>query len=166
MKISFGNTQAMVLFAILFIVVGNFVPVLYAAYAPQGHYIEVNDFSAQDTTTADSSHLVCFDRDVKNANSGTIITQLYLVNGEDNTRLEVDSHTIERYFQEGDKEIKRAFPLPDNIGTGEYRYILVVDMDLAQDRVSREFAFTSEPFTVTESDTPQTSSKNLTKYTC
>lgn len=166
MEITFGNAQVAILFAILFIVVGYTAPVAYAAYAPTDHYIKVDEFSAQDTTTADSSHLLCFDRNVKEPNSGTVFTELYLVNGDSDSRVEVDSRTMERYFQDGDRVVETRMPLPKNLEAGEYRYILVIQMDLAQGRVQREFEYTSEKFTVVEGESAQTTNSTTEKFTC
>ena len=150
MEIKFGNAQIVLLFAILFVVVGHFAPVAFAAYAPQSHYVDVHEFSAQNTTTASDTHLICLDRTMESGRTGTAYTELYLVT-EDGTRVEVDSNTMERYFQGGRHHVKTEVSLPNNLQAGEYKYMLVIKMDLAQGRVAREFAFTSQKFTIEES---------------
>lgn len=166
MEISFGNAQIVLLFTILFVVAGFLAPITFAAYAPADQYIEVNSFEAQNTTTADSSHLICFDRNVKEPNTGTVFTELYLVTGEDGHRVEVDAHTMERYFHEGDSTVQTRMELPPQLEPGEYRYLFVVEMDIAQGRVTREFSFTSDKFTVVESDTPQTTNTTTADFAC
>lgn len=166
MKIQIDNAQAIILFTILFVVIGYLAPVMYAAYAPQSHYVEVNNFEAQNTTTADSSHLICFDRNIEHGKSATVFTELYLVNGDSNTRVEVDSSTMERYFQEGDYAVETRMPLPEHLEAGEYRYILVMQMNLAQGRVTREFEFISESFTVVDRNSTQTESTTTKEFAC
>jgi len=153
MEIDVPRVHTAILFAILFVTVGWIAPAAYASYAPQDHFIQVHEFSAEDTTTDSDSHLICFDRTVSNGQSGKVFTELYLVNGHDNERVEVDSRTMERYFQEGRSHVETPFALPQHIQPGEYRYVLVVQMELAQGRVQREFSFTSETFTITDDPT-------------
>jgi len=166
MKMQIDNAQVIILFTILFVVVGYLAPVMYAAYAPQSHYVEVNNFEAQNTTTADTSHLICFDRDIEHGSSATVFTELYLVNGDSDSRVEVDSTTMERYFQEGDYAVETKMNLPEHMEAREYRYILVMQMDLAQGRVTREFEFQSEPFTVVESDEAMTDNTTTADFSC
>lgn len=152
MNVEITQVHLVILFAILFISLGWIAPAAYASYAPQDSYIEVHEFSATDTTTAAESHTVFFDRTVHSPNTATIFTELYLIS-EDDTRVEVDTRQMERYFQEGSATVVSDFPLPDSIVAGEYRYVMVVEMDLVQGRIIREFVFTSESFTVAKSDT-------------
>lgn len=159
MKIQFQRAHLAILFAILFITIGWIAPAAYASYAPQSEYIEVHEFSAQDATISDDQHQVCFNRTVHNPSTATVFTELYLVQ-EGGERIEVDSRTLERYLQAGDTTVKTAFPLPDNIQPGEYRYVMVVNMDLTQGRVERSFEFTSESFTIS------TSSENISTTAC
>lgn len=166
MEIKIDNAEVVILFTILFVVVGYIAPVMFAAYAPQGNYVQVNNFDAQNTTTSDESHLICFDRDIKKGTSATVFTELYLVNGADDTRVEVDSRTMERYFQGGDYAIETRMPLPKHLEAGEYRYILVMKVDLAQGRVTREFEFTSDRFTVVDSESQQTTNATTEEFAC
>lgn len=149
MKVEIKQAHTAVLFAILFITVGWVAPAAYASYAPQENYITVHEFSAEDTTTQAESHLLCFDRTVKHPRTGKVFTELYLVS-DDNKTVEVDSRTMERYFQKGHRSVETSMPLPNHLEPGEYKYTLVIKMELAQGRVEREFEFTSQPFNVTE----------------
>jgi len=153
MKIEIKQAHLAVLFAILFVTVGWIAPAAYAAYAPPSQYMEVHNFYAQDATTTADSHLVCFDRTVHHGQSGKVFTELYLVNGDGSRTVEVDSRTMERYFQDGRRAVETPFRLPEErLEAGEYRYLLVVQMQLAQGRVTREFEYTSASFNVTEGE--------------
>lgn len=161
MEIEITRVHTAILFAILFVIVGWVAPAAYASYAPDSHYMEVHEFSAENATTGDDSHLICFDRTVHKANSGKVFTELYLVDGNEH-RVEVDSYTMERYFQSGRHQVETPMPLPNHVEPGEYRYVLVVQMDLAQGRVQREFSYTSDTFTIKEGNrTNQTSTANF-----
>jgi len=157
MKVKFERLHTVILFSILFITIGWIAPAGYAAYAPQDQYIEAHEFDAQDATTSADSHLICFDRTVRTGYTGTAITELLIVSDDGDT-IEVDSRTMERYFQAGHRSVKARFPLPEYLEEGEYRYVLVTELRLAQGRVQREFTFHSETFRITEKNT-----KNHTK---
>ena len=149
MNIHFKRAHLIILFAILFITIGWIAPAAYASYAPQGHFITVDEFSAENVTTDDTRHTVTFKRTVNNPSTATVFTELYLVT-ESGERVEVGSRTLERYFQAGNTSVKSEFPLPNTIDKGTYRYLMVVEMDLTQGRIQREFVFLSDPFTVAE----------------
>jgi len=138
------------LFAITFTLVGTLAPVVYATYVPQDGVIEVNEFTAQDTTTDADAHYVCFDRTVERGTSAEVFTELYMLS-EDGQRVEIESRTRDRYFQEGQEEVVTRLELPDNLAEGEYRYVLVAKFDMANGRVTRTFAFRSEPFMIDDS---------------
>lgn len=152
MRITLTQVHLAILFAIVFISIGWVAPLTYATYAPDDRFIEVNEFSAQNATLADDSHQVCFDRDVKAGTSAQLFTELYLVSGND-TLTRVDSKTIDTYLRQGDTTVRMNFDLPDNVRIGEHKYLLVVKMDLANERIVREFQFESEPFQIAENAT-------------
>lgn len=160
MEIDVNRVHTAILFALLFVTVGWIAPAAYASHAPESQFIEVHSFSAQDATTADDRHLICFDRTVYEPNSGTIFTELYLIDGETDTRTQVKTETMERYFQSGTSEVSTLMPLGDHIEAGEYQYMLVVEMDLTEGRVQREFTYKSDTFNITESN--QTTADNNT----
>jgi len=155
MKVEVKQAHTAILFALLFISVGWIAPAAYASYAPERQFIQVNEFSAEDTTTSAERHLICFDRNIEKAQTGKVFTELYLVSNENKT-VEVDSRTMERYFQDGDHAIETTMPLPERLETGEYQYVLVIKMELANGRVEREFEFTSQTFSVTNGSAPTT----------
>jgi hypothetical protein len=146
-EINSSRIAIILLFAIAFAIIGSYAPVMYASYAPENNSIEVHSFKAQDTTVNSDEHYICFDRTIHQPSSGEVFTQLYFV-GDDGTRVEVDSRTMDRYFRNGRREVVRPFDIPKNITAGEYKYLLVVRMELANGRVTRDFTYTSEPFTI------------------
>lgn len=138
------------LFALTFAMIGWLSPVLYATYVPQDQIITVHEFTAEDTTTASDYHYICFDRTVKSGAAADLFTELYLVN-ENGERIEMESETIRRYFQSGRDTVVTPFDLPEEtLVEGEYRYLLVVQMDLADGRVTRDFTYTSDKFNITD----------------
>lgn len=151
MKIQINRVKAAILFAILFVTLGWIAPAAYASYAPASTYMEVHEFSAQNTTTNSNVHMVCFDRTVHEAHTGQAFIELYLKNGDTDKTVEVDSSTMERYFQEGRHDVVTPFELPNHLQEGKYQYLLVVKMELVNGRVAREFAYTSDPFYVEDS---------------
>lgn len=139
------------LFAITFAVIGSAAPVLYATNVPQNQIIDVHEFDADDTTTNSDSHYVCFDRTVKYSTSAKVFTELYLVD-KDGERVEVQSETMYRYLQEGRTEVVSIFTLPEKIAAGEYQYILVLQMNMADGRVTRDLVFNSNTFAIDNGD--------------
>lgn len=135
------------LFIITFTLIGWAAPAVYASYAPADHFIEVHGFEAQNTSTDAEQHLICFDRTMHRSTSGTAFTELYLVT-DDGNRIEVGSDTMTRYFQDGRHRVVTPLELPNNLEEGTYRYVLVVRMEMVDGRVTRDFAYESEPFTV------------------
>lgn len=164
MDISINRVHTAILFSLLFISLGFMAPMTYAAYAPESNYLEVHDFEASNATTADSQHLICLDRTVYEANPAKIYTELYLVTEDDRIRVEVDSFTMERYFQRGRTVVKTTMPLSEHVQAGEYRYVMVVQMELAEGRVDREFEHRSDTFTITQSN--NTTNITTADYSC
>ena len=150
-EVNLSRVAIILLFAISFAIIGTFAPVLYATYTPESSIVEVHSFEAQSTTTQSQQHYVCFDRTVHQPATGKVFTELYLVDKNEN-RVEVDSRTMQRYFQEGRAGVVTPFSLPDDIKSGEYTYLLVIRMELADGRVTRDFAYTSDTFTVTKGE--------------
>lgn len=152
MEIQVRRLHVALLFAILFVSVGWIAPAAYASYAPEDQFIEVHSFEAEDTDTSASEHTICFDRTVHESHSGTIYTELYLVS-DSNASIEVDARTMNSYFEAGRHIVSTEFSLPNDLQAGEYKYLLVVEMELANGRVQREFSYTSETFTITNNTT-------------
>lgn len=148
-------------FAASFALIGWTAPVIYASNAPNSEFIEVHDFTAQNVSSDATSHYLCFNRTVNKAAPGQAYAELYIVNG-DNERAEIDSKVIEQYFQKGQHQISYETPLPPNLEPGEYRYILVIQMDLTNGRVTRNFVFKSDSFFVG----PKYASQEETRYYC
>jgi len=137
-------------FALTFAVIGWVSPILYASNVPQAQVIEVHEFSAQDTTSTEDEHFICFDRTVHKPATAETVTELYMV-GEDGTRIEVDSRKRVDYFVGGNRQVVQSVSLPDELAEGEYKYIFVANFNLADGRVERTFAFESESFYVNDS---------------
>lgn len=148
-ELNLARIAVVLLFALTFTFIGWTAPMIYASYAPQSQIMEVQEFSAQDTSVSADQHYVCFDRTSHRGASGRIFTELYLVDG-DNDPVEVDSNSIRQYFQKGDERIITSFELPQNLRAGEYKYILVIQMELADGRVTRNFEYESNTFTINE----------------
>ena len=142
-----ARVAVILLFATTFTLVGWLAPVLYATYVPANQVIEVHDFTADDTTTESDYHYICFDRTVKQETSGRVFTELYLVDGSDK-RIEIESDSMQRYFQSGRTKVITPYDLPEDLREGEYRYLLVVQLQLADGRVKRSFSYKSDPFVV------------------
>jgi hypothetical protein len=150
MGIELDSKETAILFAVLFVVVGYVAPIVFATYVPSDYYLEINDFQAENAVNGDVSHQVCLDRDVKNGQTGTIFTELYLLNGKNGERVEVGSMSSNEYFEEGSYKIEATMVLPEAIEAGEYRYVLVIEITPAQGRVTRQIEHTSDKFTVYE----------------
>jgi len=135
-------------FSITFMLIGWMSPVLFATYAPQGQIIEANSFTANNATTTSDSHMVCFDRTVSRPAAGQTFTELYLINDNSGSteRTEIAFEITNRYYQEGRSQVATPLNLPNQVVEGKYRYLLVVQMELADGRVTRAFTFKSEPF--------------------
>jgi len=151
------------LFGFMFASIGWLAPAMYATYAPQEQFIEVDNFEASNATIADDSHILCLERTVHEPSPATLFTELYLINDNGET-YEVDSRQNNEFFEQGTDTIKTPYTLPEKIEAGNYRYRLVLEMELAENRVTRSFAFHSNIFTVTDSDNKTSSSYN--DYTC
>lgn len=138
------------LFAISFTLIGWATPVLYASHAPESNFISIHSFEVQNVNTDAESHYVCLDRTVKRPAPGKVYTELYLINGDVDKRIEVDSSSRVNYLESGRKEIITELSLPDNVSTGEYQYLMVMELHLADGRVERSFSFESESFVVSD----------------
>jgi hypothetical protein len=141
------------LFAITFTLVGTFAPVVYASNVPQEQVIQVNEFTAQDTTTTADQHYVCFDRTVQKEASSEIFTELYLLT-DDGQRIEYESPSSSNYFYDGRREVVTPLRLPNDLVEGTYRYVLIAEFELADGRVERTLTFESEPFQINDSVDP------------
>lgn len=140
------------MFALTFAVIGWVAPVLYASHVPSSEIITVHSFTAQEVNPDASEHYICFDRTVRRPLSGEVFAELYLIHGEDG-RVEVQSTTMDRYFQEGRSTVITPLPLPTVIEEGTYRYLVIMRLEMADGRVIRTITTESEPFIVS-SDVP------------
>jgi hypothetical protein len=152
-----------VTFGLLFVSIGWVAPAVYATYAPQEQFVEVHGFDASNATTADDSHVICLDRTVYQPTPTTIFTELYIVDNAGAT-YEVDSRENDEYLEQGKDTVRVPYALPPEIEADEYRYRLVLQMELARGRVTRSFVFNSDKFTITESD--KKSEQSYINYNC
>lgn len=146
------RVAVVLLFVISFTLVGWAAPIMYASHAPPNWFIEVHGFDAADANPESDRHTICLNRTIHTETTGKTITELYLVSGDQQTR--VSSDVTDRYFQEGTQTTLSATGLPSELREGEYRYLLVVRMNLVNDQLTRDFTFESEPFVVNE-DVPE-----------
>lgn len=153
MEIRVKRLHTIILFAMLFIVVGWVTPAGYAMYAPQDHFIEQHSFNTNDAHVGQETHTACFDRTVGRDSTGAAFTELYLVS-EDGRKTEVLSKNRKKLFQTGRATILIETEFPDDIATGTYYYERAYVMSLANGRVERTFIFKSDKFNITE-DKPQ-----------
>jgi hypothetical protein len=150
-KINIARLAIVLLFAIAFTFIGVSAPVIYASYVPQDSVIEEHSFTAQDVSPEADQHFICFDRTVHQPSSGQVFTELYLISDDHpDARTEIESKTMERYFQRGRSKVVTPLNLPNELQQGTYRYLLVVKLDMADGRVERAFTFNSEPFTISK----------------
>lgn len=155
MEIQHEKLQVIILFSLLFVILGWTAPMVYATYAPQGQFIEVHEFSADDEYKHSDNHQLCFDRTIKSGNTGKVFIEMYVQGEDSDNRIEVDTSSFENYFQEGRGKVVLSYPLPENISAGTYSYEMVITLNVANERVEREFTYTSNMFEILEGkDTP------------
>lgn len=140
------------LFAALFVFIGWVTPMVAYSHAPEGLFIEANEFQADNITTGADEQTICFDRTIHQRSSGTVFVELYLIT-ENGERIEILSDHDEQYFQKGRLIVSEDITLPEDLELGKYRYERVYRMDVYKGSVTRTFSFTSEPFYVTKNDT-------------
>lgn len=150
MNINSRTVLAIMLFSLFFMVIGWFAPAMWAAHAPADNYIEVHSFETADASVGQENHIACFDRTVKHDVTGTVFTELYLVN-ESGERIEVTSQSDEQLFEDGRTTIRVDVTLPEEVKTGTYYYERAHKMTLAQGRVERTFTYRSDRFRITNS---------------
>lgn len=149
MEINSTQMIVILLFSILFVLLGWTAPAMYASYAPQEQFITVHEFDAADAYTYEDSHQLCFDRTVTNPRSGEIFLELYAESTNGN-RVEVKTERFEDFFQSGRSVVAQDYTLPEELEPGTYRYEIVATFKLASGRVTRRFKFTSEPFEIVD----------------
>lgn len=140
----------MTLFAGVFLLIGTFAPVLYATYVPASEIIQVDTFEPSDTSVGQESHIICWQRQTDENRAADIRTELILISEKE--RIEIDRTTRQDIIEKGDKTIRIRMELSDNIKSGEYRYNALITVELANDRVERQFLYQSETFTVYENE--------------
>ena len=140
------------LFAVLFMLIGVYAPVVYATYMPQGQIISVNEFQAEDVTTGDDTHYLCWNRTMQNDRAVSVQSELLLLS-EDGRTIEVDQQSSQQVFEEGQQSLLIEMDLPNDLVAGEYRYRFIVSIEMANGRVERNLFIDSKPFTVSDAET-------------
>lgn len=161
MKPNHKTLITMGIFSIIFIVIGVFAPIIYASYVPGSHIIEVQRFEPTDTTVDSEFHNIHWERDSGHTRAASIRTELILLSDDGET--EISRMERSDILEKGQKTINVRISLPDNLETGTYKYNAVINVQLADDRVTRTFTFVSDKFQVYENKT-QLSQENQTVY--
>jgi hypothetical protein len=143
-----SRVQLTFIFSILFLLVGWVAPMSYAAYAPAESFLQVHDFSAEDATVGDTSHAIEMDRTVSQTTTGTVYTELYLIDEDTGHRVRISSEMMERPLVEGRATVTREQEIPEQVKPGSYSYELTIRMELAQGRIFRTFSYESEVFQI------------------
>lgn len=160
-NVGLARVVVILLFAAAFIIIGTMAPVMYATYVPDSEIMETHSFTAQNASVGDESHYVCLDRTVNHATTAEAFTELFIVNGDTDQRVRVNPDVMHRYLEDGRAQITTEMELPDGLEPGKYQYLLVVEIDMANDRVQRNMAFRSDTFTITDEPVEQTPPEQL-----
>jgi hypothetical protein len=149
--VDYARIIVVLLFVIAFTLIGWISPVVYATHVSNDALIEGHDFEASDATVTDNSHIVCFNRTVHYSSPGITYSELYLVNDNgDSIETKLTTNVNRRYFESGHNTVLTSFELPDELEAGEYRYILVIELEMSDGRVTRALTFESDTFQITE----------------
>jgi hypothetical protein len=148
MKPNHKTLLTMGVFAAIFILIGTFAPVIYASYMPASEIIEVHRFEPTDTTVDSEFHNICWERDSGDTRAASIRTELILLSN--NGEREISRTVRDDILEEGQKTITVRANLPENIEAGTYQYNAIIQVQLAEGRVTRTFRFVSEKFHVYE----------------
>ena len=153
MDINLPRGETAILFSILFVTVGFISPIVYVTVAPDNQFVEVHEFDATDTHVGADNHNICFDRTVHRPSNVDIVVEMMLLR-EDGTIVEQDSFEIDAYYQQGREEVIINRNIRDNndLQSGTYRYVHSVELNYYGNRVAKGLTFTSERFTVYESE--------------
>jgi hypothetical protein len=150
---TYKRTAMMVLaFGLFFMATGWLVPAMYATYAPSEQYVEEHRFEANDTTLDQQQHTVCFERTIHQDTTGSVFTELYLVD-ENGERMRIQSKSKKSLLAEGRATVSIDVTLPKDMPAGEYYYERAYRINLANGRVERTFTFTSNTFNITKEPT-------------
>jgi hypothetical protein len=157
MNLSIKRGETIALFAILFVLLGVLVPMAYIQVAPESQFIEVHNFTADDTHVQAEEHNVYFNRTVKRPAEATVLIEMKLIR-EDGSIVEEDSFDVDAYYQKGQEKIiiPRKIRERTSLEPGTYRYVDAVTLTYYNGLVERTFVHKSNNFTVyeNESDVP------------
>jgi len=150
MKLNHKTLLTMGVFAAIFILIGTFAPVIYASYMPASEIVEVQRFEPTDTTVDSEFHNICWERDSGDTRAASIRTELILLS--ENGETEISRTLRNDILEEGEKTIAVRAELPENIKRGTYEYNAIIQVQLADGRVTRTFTFVSDTFHIYEKE--------------
>lgn len=145
------NTEQRILIVIavaaLFLFVGWVAPAMFATNAPDSHFLESHSFEADDATVGDEAHQLYWDRTIHEQRTGTVLIELSMVSANGD-RIDFGTYQQDAIYQEGRQTTVMYQKLPDDVEAGVYQYEMVVQMQLADGRVTRTFHITSDEFVI------------------
>lgn len=153
-QVQLNRVIIVALFVIVFIAVGWAAPVMYATYAPQEQFVQVTQFSPQNTTVGSEYHTVCWQTKVNQPAPADVDIKMILV--DDGSHYEVYQTTFYEYFGNDQNVTPFKQRLPPNLKPGKYRYKAVAELHLANGRVKRTMTWTSDPFYIKNESTSST----------
>lgn len=151
MTITIKRGETVAIFALLFIVVGAIAPMVYIGVAPESHFIEVHNFTAEDIHVSAEEHNVYIDRTVRRPADAEVVVEMQLLR-EDGRIVEEDSFTVDAYVQQGRREVivPRKIDEETTLEPGTYRYVDAVTLSYYGGWADRSFVYVSDNFTVYE----------------
>lgn len=139
-------------FAIAFVLIGFLLPQIITLYAPDGHYIEIHNVTAQNTTTEAGAASIKVTKTVNRPTDGTILLELIKVSNGSSSQVAV--YFGPHYFEEGTETIYYVRELPDDLKPGRYYWILHFQLDY--NSAQRTVTQTSNTFVVQNTSTNET----------
>lgn len=162
MEIDLVREETIVLFAILFILIGLTAPIVYINLAPEERFVDVHNFDASDTYVGAEKHNVCFERTVNRPSDADITIELILLR-DDGSIVEEDSFEVDAYYQQGRRDVTIPRQIRDDeMNAGEYRYVHSVELSYYNGLATKSFTFVSDEFVVHETK-EQLQKENSTK---
>jgi hypothetical protein len=159
MKLSVQTLQTITLFAILFILIGLFAPMVYVQVSPANSFLDVHSFTADDTHVGADEHNIYLDRTVTRPAEGDVTIELKLLR-DDGAIVEEDSFSVDAYFQKGRQQIVIPRKIQDDVTLepGTYKYVNAVELTYYGGLITKNIIYESEEFHIYENKTALTNS--------
>lgn len=145
------NTEQRILIVIavaaLFLFVGWVAPAMFATNAPDSHFLESHSFEADDAVVGEESHELYWDKTIHEQQTGTVLIELTMVSSNGD-RVDFGTYQEDTIYQQGRHRSIITQELPEDVTPGVYQYEMVVQMQLADGRVTRTFHITSDEFVI------------------